>query len=163
MKLIFVFALFFLLLATSCTRTVVCPPGGVNISFAGFDTTNLDTIIINTYSPIGNFSELLSSHTIQVQYEAYPYMGDNGYSYIVYNQSPFTRFHGYITTGIDYEIITSNHTYKITGVNYKQRIITKSFDVGCKREFDDFSPINSYYLDGVFKMNNEENLIYLEK
>jgi hypothetical protein len=163
MKLFFSFSLFILLIASACTRTYICPPGGVNLSFSGYDTSSVDSIIVNTYKPSTNFSELIGSRTIQLQYEGYPFLIDNLQNYIIYDQSPFTQYAGYIKHGFDYEIITSNHNYKISGVNFKQRIITKGFEFGCKRENDDYSPIDSYYLNGEFQMNNKDNRISLEK
>lgn len=148
--------IFFLVLSiallSSCFKTYECPPARINVTLTGYDSLSIDTVILKEYTSDNNFTNLLNSDTIIVQYL------DN---WKVENNIQFRLFER-ININSDWEIKTSNNNYKINAFSYVKKTIRRTA-FGCI-ERNCVSPINQCYINNNLKMlENELNSLSFEK
>ncbi len=159
MKNLIIIPLIGITILLSCHRTRTCEDGGIHITFKGYDSLSVDTVIINQYEAKSSFTNLTNQRTLIVQNEQHQIvLGELLYLFENYY---YSENDGPIRTMYEWEIITKNHTYKLNGFSVNKK--TEKVGIFGEPLHPCKSPISEYYLNNVKTINSAENVIYLDK
>ena len=157
-----------LLLLSSCCKEYDCNPQKLILSIKGVDTLNTDTLLIQTYTKGGDFTQLIKTDTIILADSTIENMPFEVTMYsdtaVIRNYSSYNQY-GIVSYESDWKLITKNNTYLITDIAIKEEVgcCGGILSIDCKKNC--VSPITTYKLNGAVQTVNPDlyyNYLYLD-